>query len=59
MTTEEGARLPVHYEFLSEEDAVSGKFVEPSGGHLGKYLITLIQGWFNYFSHTSWQLSKF
>lgn len=31
MTTVERARLPVHYEFLSEEDNVSGKFVEPSG----------------------------
>jgi NAD(P)-dependent dehydrogenase (short-subunit alcohol dehydrogenase family) len=31
MTPEEGARLPVQYALLPEDDAVSGKFVEASG----------------------------
>jgi NAD(P)-dependent dehydrogenase (short-subunit alcohol dehydrogenase family) len=31
MTPEEGARLPVQYALLSEDDAVSGQFVEASG----------------------------
>lgn len=31
MTPEEGARLPVQYALLSEENAVSGKFIEASG----------------------------
>jgi len=31
MTPEEGARLPVQYALLSEDNAVSGKFIEASG----------------------------
>jgi NAD(P)-dependent dehydrogenase (short-subunit alcohol dehydrogenase family) len=31
MTPEEGARLPVQYALLSQDDAVTGKFVEASG----------------------------
>jgi NAD(P)-dependent dehydrogenase (short-subunit alcohol dehydrogenase family) len=31
MTPEQGARLPVQYALMSQENAVSGKFIEPTG----------------------------